>query len=54
MRLIDQLRRPLKRHTLDGLMLLPLCAYLMAFAAVPVLSCVVMSFTEAGSNLFPT
>ena len=46
--------RILKRHALDGLMLLPLCVYLLAFAAVPVLSCVVLSFTEAGSNLFPT
>ncbi|HSF31256.1 MAG TPA: sugar ABC transporter permease [Candidatus Tectomicrobia bacterium] len=54
MRLIDHLQRPLKRHALDGLMLLPLCAYLVAFAAVPVLSCIVLSFTEAGSNLFPT
>jgi trehalose transport system permease protein len=46
--------RILKRHALDGLMLLPLCLYLLAFAALPVLSCIVLSFTDAGLHLFPS
>jgi trehalose transport system permease protein len=46
--------RLLKRHTLDGLMLLPLCLFLLAFTALPVLSCIVFSLTEAGSQLFPS
>jgi trehalose transport system permease protein len=46
--------RLLKRHTLDGLMLLPLCLFLVAFTALPVLSCIVFSLTEAGSQLFPS
>jgi ABC-type sugar transport system permease subunit len=54
MNVLDHLRRILKRHGLDGLMLLPLCLYLFAFAAVPVLSCIMLSFTEAGSLLFPS
>jgi trehalose transport system permease protein len=54
MNVLDHLRRILKRHGLDGLMLLPLCLYLLAFAAVPVLSCIMLSFTEAGSHLFPS
>jgi trehalose transport system permease protein len=48
------LPRVLKRHILDGVMLLPLCLYLLAFTALPLLSCIVMSFTEANSQLFPS
>jgi trehalose transport system permease protein len=44
----------LKHHTLDGLMLLPLCLFLLAFTALPVLSCIMLSFTDAGSHLFPS
>jgi trehalose transport system permease protein len=46
--------RLLKRHALDGLMLLPLCLFLLAFTALPVLSCLVLSFTDAVSQLFPS
>jgi trehalose transport system permease protein len=46
--------RILKRYGLEGLMLLPLCLFLLAFTAMPLLSCVVLSFTEAGSQLFPS
>jgi trehalose transport system permease protein len=46
--------RSLKRHALDGLMLLPLCFFLLAFTALPLLSCIVVSFTDAGSQLFPS
>jgi trehalose transport system permease protein len=46
--------RILKQRALDGLMLLPLCLYLLAFTAIPVLSCIGLSFTEAGSHLFPS
>jgi trehalose transport system permease protein len=46
--------RLFKRHALDGLMLLPLCLFLLAFTALPVLSCIVLSFTDAGSQLFPS
>jgi trehalose transport system permease protein len=45
--------RILKRHTLDGLMLLPLFLYLFGFTGLPLLSCVVLSFTDAGSQGFP-
>jgi trehalose transport system permease protein len=44
----------LKGHALEALMLLPLCLYLLAFAALPVISCIVMSFTDAASQLFPS
>lgn len=44
----------LKGHALDALMLLPLCFYLLAFTALPVISCIAMSFTDAGSHLFPS
>jgi trehalose transport system permease protein len=46
--------RILKRYALDGLMLLPLCLFLLTFTALPLLSCVALSFTEAGSQLFPS
>jgi trehalose transport system permease protein len=45
--------RILKRHALDGLMLLPLFLYLFGFTGLPLLSCVVLSFTDAGSQGFP-
>jgi ABC-type sugar transport system permease subunit len=44
----------LKGHGLKALMLLPLCLYLLAFTALPVISCLVMSFTDAGLQLFPS
>lgn len=46
--------RFLKRYGLDGLMLSPLCLFLLAFTALPLLSCVMFSFTEAESQLFPS
>jgi ABC-type sugar transport system permease subunit len=46
--------RILKRHALDGLMLLPLFLYLCGFTGLPLLSCVIFSFTEAGSQWFPS
>jgi trehalose transport system permease protein len=46
--------RVLKRHALDGLMLLPLFLYLFGFTGLPLLSCVVLSFTDAGSQWFPS
>jgi trehalose transport system permease protein len=46
--------RILKRHALDGLMLLPLFLYLFGFTGLPLLSCVVFSFTDAGSQWFPS
>jgi trehalose transport system permease protein len=48
------MRRLLQRHALDGLMLLPLFVYLFAFTALPLLSCILMGFTEAGSQRFPS
>lgn len=48
------MRRLLQRHTLDGLMLLPLFIYLLAFTGLPLLSCVVMGFTDATSQHFPS
>jgi len=44
----------LKHHTLTGLMVLPLFLYLLAFAAVPLFSCVVLSLTDGASNAFPS
>jgi trehalose transport system permease protein len=44
----------LKRYAPDGLMLLPLCLFLLAFTALPLFSCVVLSFTESGSQVFPS
>jgi trehalose transport system permease protein len=46
--------RVLKRHALDGVMLIPLCLYLVAFTALPVISCVMMGFTDAASRAFPS
>ena len=46
--------RILKHYALDGLMLAPLCLFLLAFTALPLLSCLVLSFTEAGSQFFPS
>jgi trehalose transport system permease protein len=46
--------RFLKRYGLDSLMLSPLCLFLLAFTALPLLSCVMFSFTEAESQLFPS
>jgi ABC-type sugar transport system permease subunit len=44
----------LKRHTLEGLLLLPLVAYLFVLTGLPLLSCLVFSFTEGESGIFPT
>ena len=46
--------RFLKRHTLDGLLLLPLLIYLVALTGLPLLSCLVLSFTEGEAGLFPS
>ncbi len=46
--------RILKRYTLPGFMVLPLFLYLLAFTGLPLLSCVVLSFTDAASNAFPS
>ena len=46
--------RLLQRYTLHGLMLLPLCVYLLVFTGLPLLSCVVVSFTDAASHAFPS
>jgi trehalose transport system permease protein len=46
--------RFLKRHTLDGLLLLPLLIYLLALTGLPLLSCLVLSFTEGEAGLFPS
>jgi trehalose transport system permease protein len=46
--------RFLKRHTLEGLLLLPLVAYLFVFTGLPLLSCLALSFTEGESGGFPT
>lgn len=43
-----------KGHGLNALMLLPLCLYLLAFTALPMISCLAMSFTDAGLHLFPS
>jgi trehalose transport system permease protein len=44
----------LKRHALDGLLLLPLLIYLCVLTGLPLLSCLMLSFTEGDSGLFPT
>ena len=44
----------LKRHALDGLLLLPLLVYLFVLTGLPLLSCLVLSFTEGEAGLFPT
>jgi len=46
--------RFLKHHTLDGLLLLPLLIYLVALTGLPLLSCLVLSFTEGEAGLFPS
>jgi trehalose transport system permease protein len=46
--------RVMKRHALDGVMLIPLCLYLVVFTALPVISCVMMGFTDAASRAFPS
>jgi trehalose transport system permease protein len=46
--------RLLKRHGLNGLLLLPLFAYLLAFTGVPLLSCIAMSFTDGAAQVFPS
>jgi ABC-type sugar transport system permease subunit len=35
-----------KRHALDGLLLFPLFSYLFVLTGLPLLSCIVLSFTE--------
>jgi ABC-type sugar transport system permease subunit len=44
----------LKRHALSGLLLLPLLAYLGVFTGLPLLSCLVLSFTAGETGGFPT
>ena len=38
--------RFLKRHALDGLLLFPLFGYLFVLTGLPLLSCLMLSFTE--------
>lgn len=44
----------LRRSGLHILMVLPLFLYLLAFTGIPVLACVVLSFTDGASQVFPT
>jgi trehalose transport system permease protein len=44
----------LKRHALDGLLLLPLVVYLCVLTGLPLLSCLVLSLTEGEARFFPT
>jgi trehalose transport system permease protein len=46
--------RFLKRHGMNGLLMLPLFAYLLAFTGLPLLTCIVMSFTDDVAHLFPS
>src|SRR5918996_6134879 len=46
--------RFLKRHGVNGLLMLPLFAYLLAFTGLPLLTCIVMSFTDDVAHLFPS
>ena len=46
--------RFLKRHALDGLLLLPLLSYLCVLTGLPLLSCLMLSVTEGEVGLFPT
>jgi trehalose transport system permease protein len=46
--------RFLKRHALNGLLLLPLLIYLVALTGLPLLSCLVLSFTAGEAGLFPS
>ena len=48
------MNRFLKRHALDGLLLLPLFGYLFVLTGLPLLSCLVLSFTEGEAGPFPT
>jgi ABC-type sugar transport system permease subunit len=48
------MNRFLKRHALDGLLLLPLFAYLFVLTGLPLLPCLVLSFTEGEAGPFPT
>ena len=48
------MRRFLKRHAFDGLLLLPLFSYLFVLTGLPLLSCLMLSFTEGEVGLFPT
>jgi trehalose transport system permease protein len=48
------MNRFLKRHALDGLLLLPLLSYLFVLTGLPLLSCLVMSFTEGEAGPCPT
>jgi ABC-type sugar transport system permease subunit len=48
------MRRFLKRHAFDGLLLLPLFTYLFVLTGLPLLSCLMLSFTEGEVGLFPT
>lgn len=46
--------RFLKRHGMNGLLLLPLFAYLLAFTGLPLLTCIVMGFTDDVADRFPS
>jgi len=46
--------RLIKRHLLYGLMLPPLLLYLVVFTGIPLLSCLVMGFTDSLSQHFPS
>jgi trehalose transport system permease protein len=48
------MRRFLKRHALESLLLLPLVGYLFILTGLPLLSCLVLGFTEGDAGLFPS
>jgi len=48
------MRRFFQRYTLHGVMVLPLFLYLLAFTGLPLLSCLMLSFTDAVSRVFPS
>jgi len=48
------IRRFLKRHAFDDLLLLPLFSYLFVLTGLPLLSCLMLSVTEGEVGLFPT
>jgi trehalose transport system permease protein len=48
------MRRFLKRHAVDGLLLLPLFGYLFALTGLPLLSSLILSFSEGEAGPFPS
>jgi trehalose transport system permease protein len=46
--------RYLKLHGLNGLLLLPLFAYLLIFTGLPLVTCIILSFSDGVANLFPS